>query len=84
MAGAPQKTRRERTVFAASDENVMMKQIQATHAPDGREFSVKLLLQIVEDIFHRATPAPGITDFVQHQVYNQYCFLDAVVPILLI
>ncbi|KAH8500044.1 hypothetical protein H0E87_015327 [Populus deltoides] len=67
MAGVPQKTRRERTVFAASDENVMMKQIQATHAPDGREFSVKLLLRIVEDIFHRATPAPGITDFVQHQ-----------------
>ncbi|XP_061985496.1 protein SIEVE ELEMENT OCCLUSION B-like [Populus nigra] len=71
MAGVPQKTRRERTVFAASDENVMMKQIQATHAPDGREFSVKLLLHIVEDIFHRATPAPGITDFVQHEGSHQ-------------
>ncbi|KAG6766361.1 hypothetical protein POTOM_030438 [Populus tomentosa] len=68
MAGVrTQKTRGERNVFAASDENVMMKQIQATHAPDGREFSVKLLLHIVEEIFHRATPAPGITDVVQHQ-----------------
>ncbi|KAJ6903857.1 hypothetical protein NC651_021125 [Populus alba x Populus x berolinensis] len=72
MAGVrTQKTRGERNVFAASDENVMMKQIQATHAPDGREFSVKLLLHIVEEIFHRATPAPGITDVVQHQGSHQ-------------
>ena len=76
MALVPhQKTRRERNMFTSSDDTAMMKQILATHAPDGRdEFSVKPLLRIVEDIFHRATSAPvpgSITDIVQHQVYTQ-------------
>jgi len=40
----------------------------ATHAPDGREFSVKPLLHIVEDIFIRAAPALGMTSIVLQQV----------------
>ena len=71
MALAPPKMRRERNMFTSSDDTAMMKQIQATHASDGREFSVKPLLHIVEDIFLRATTVPGITDIVQHQVYTQ-------------
>ncbi|RVW78585.1 Protein SIEVE ELEMENT OCCLUSION B [Vitis vinifera] len=39
-----------------SDDNMMVKQIHATHAPDGREFDVKPLFQLVEDILNRATP----------------------------
>jgi hypothetical protein len=46
-------------MFSSSDDNAMMKRILETHAPDGREIDAKPLLQIVEDIFHRA--APGIS-----------------------
>ncbi|KAF2316541.1 hypothetical protein GH714_041882 [Hevea brasiliensis] len=45
----------DRSMLALSDENSMMKQIQATHAPDGREFDASRLLNIVEDILSRAT-----------------------------
>lgn len=40
-----------------SDENSMMKQILATHTPDGREVDVKPLFQLVEDILSRSSPA---------------------------
>ncbi|KAJ6751406.1 hypothetical protein OIU85_001892 [Salix viminalis] len=36
-------------------DNVMMKQIERTHAPDGREVDVKPFLHLVEDILKRAT-----------------------------
>lgn len=71
MAVVPLKMRRERSMFSSSDDTAMMKQIQATHAPDGREFSVKPLLHIVEDIFLRATPALGMTSIVQQQGAHQ-------------
>eukprot|EP00258_Populus_trichocarpa_P017390 XP_006378256.2 protein SIEVE ELEMENT OCCLUSION B [Populus trichocarpa] len=71
MAVVPQKMRRERSMFSSSDDTAMMKQIQATHAPDGREFPVKPLLHIVEDIFLRATPALGMTSIVQQQGAHQ-------------
>ncbi|KDP46373.1 hypothetical protein JCGZ_10213 [Jatropha curcas] len=45
----------DRSMLALSDENSMLKQIQATHAPDGREFDVRPLLNIVDDILSRAT-----------------------------
>ncbi|KAF7142739.1 hypothetical protein RHSIM_Rhsim05G0212300 [Rhododendron simsii] len=39
----------------------MMKQIMATHTPDGREFDVKPLLHVVENVMHHANPIiPGI------------------------
>lgn len=51
---------RDRHMFSTSDDNAMMKQVQATHAPDGREFAIKPLLYIIEDIFQRANPGvPG-------------------------
>ncbi|KAB2085026.1 hypothetical protein ES319_A05G374200v1 [Gossypium barbadense] len=43
------------SMLSMSDDNVMMKQILATHAPDGREFDVRPLLDLVEDILNRAT-----------------------------
>lgn len=42
-------------MVSISDDNMMMKQIQATHAPDGREVDVKPLFNLVEDILNRAT-----------------------------
>ncbi|EEF35453.1 protein SIEVE ELEMENT OCCLUSION B [Ricinus communis] len=55
-ASAHQLIKGDRLLFSSSDENAMTKQIQATHSPDGREFDVKPLLNIVENIFDRAAP----------------------------
>uniref|UniRef100_A0A5B7A0L9 Sieve element occlusion N-terminal domain-containing protein n=1 Tax=Davidia involucrata TaxID=16924 RepID=A0A5B7A0L9_DAVIN len=55
-ASAQQLIKRDRgSMFMASDESVMMKQIQATHSPDGFEIDVRPILHIVEDILKRAT-----------------------------
>ncbi|KAI4387726.1 hypothetical protein MLD38_000136 [Melastoma candidum] len=37
-----------------SDDNVMMKQVVATHSPDGRDVDVRPLLSLVEDILRLA------------------------------
>ncbi|XP_028795892.1 protein SIEVE ELEMENT OCCLUSION B-like [Neltuma alba] len=42
--------RRQRRMFSTSDDTAMMKQVQATHAPDGREVDVKPVLRIIEEI----------------------------------
>ncbi|KAF7129137.1 hypothetical protein RHSIM_Rhsim10G0038000 [Rhododendron simsii] len=55
------RRRREISLLTTSDDNFMMKQIMATHTPNGREFDVRPLLHVVEDVMHRATPIiPGI------------------------
>ena len=55
-----QQARSDRSLFSTSDDNAMMKQIQGTHSPDGREFDVKPILLIIEDVMHRAAaPLPG-------------------------
>ncbi|CAL1358234.1 unnamed protein product [Linum trigynum] len=53
--GEQQQHRGGGNMMMMSDDNVMMKQIAATHAPDGREVDVKPLLVLVEDILNRAT-----------------------------
>ncbi|CAL5421235.1 unnamed protein product [Camellia sinensis] len=59
--GRVHQARGDRHIFATSDEDAMMKQIQTTHVPDGREVDVKPLIYIIEDIMHRATPSiPGL------------------------
>ncbi|KAF7135501.1 hypothetical protein RHSIM_Rhsim08G0047800 [Rhododendron simsii] len=45
----------DRRMIMASDDSVMLKQIQATHNPDGRDIDVKPILNLVEDILSRAT-----------------------------
>ncbi|KAE9454187.1 hypothetical protein C3L33_13931, partial [Rhododendron williamsianum] len=48
---------------------IMMKQIMATHTPNGREFGVRPLLHVVEDVMHRATPIiPSIAHATQAQL----------------
>ncbi|KAJ6424000.1 hypothetical protein OIU84_024887 [Salix udensis] len=42
-------------MITMSDDNVMIKQIVGTHAPDGREVDAKPLLHLVEDILKSAT-----------------------------
>nr|CAD1824466.1 unnamed protein product [Ananas comosus var. bracteatus] len=59
MAAAAQKAqpiRGERHLFSASDDSAIIKQILATHTPDGREVDARPLLQVVEDVLQRATP----------------------------
>ncbi|KAI8029844.1 Protein SIEVE ELEMENT OCCLUSION B [Camellia lanceoleosa] len=45
----------DRNMLMTSNDNIMMKQIQGTHNPDGREIDVKPILHIVEDILSRTT-----------------------------
>ncbi|KAJ7956132.1 protein SIEVE ELEMENT OCCLUSION B-like [Quillaja saponaria] len=50
---APNKMqqRKERSrMFSTSDDNAMTKQVEATHAPDGREFDVEPIIKIIEEI----------------------------------
>lgn len=62
------QSRGDRHFFSSSDDNAMMKQIQGTHAPDGREVDVKPFLHIIEDIFKRA--GFGIPGFMQVCTFN--------------
>ncbi|XP_058781817.1 protein SIEVE ELEMENT OCCLUSION B-like [Vicia villosa] len=52
LQAAPNKMqlKKERRMFSTSDDSAMMKQVQSTHAPDGREIDVKPLIQIVDEI----------------------------------
>ncbi|XVF60171.1 hypothetical protein PTKIN_Ptkin08bG0022900 [Pterospermum kingtungense] len=74
-----QSVRSGRLTFSISDDSVMLKQIQAIHAPDGRVIDVRSLLHIVEDIFKCATPSadarisPGMeehTEALENQTYQ--------------
>ncbi|XP_004504145.1 protein SIEVE ELEMENT OCCLUSION B-like isoform X2 [Cicer arietinum] len=57
MTMVPRKmqSRAIRHIFSASDDTVMTKQISATHAPIEEHVDVRPLLNVVQDIFHRAT-----------------------------
>ena len=46
----------ERRMFSASDDSSIMKQIQSSHAPDGREIDVKPILQIIDNVLRHITP----------------------------
>ncbi|MFS8029165.1 putative sieve element occlusion, Thioredoxin-like superfamily, protein SIEVE ELEMENT OCCLUSION [Helianthus anomalus] len=77
MAAMARRARGDRHMFSSSDDNAMMKNILATHAPDGTYFDVKPLLQIIEDIIHRANPdtthhgtQPEIDAMVESVIYN--------------
>ncbi|KAK2636627.1 hypothetical protein Ddye_031419 [Dipteronia dyeriana] len=66
--------RGDRHMFSSSDDQGMLKQVLASHAPDGREFAVKPLLYIIEDVFRRS--APGIPGFVLGSKDDQSDVLD--------
>ncbi|CAH1437735.1 unnamed protein product [Lactuca virosa] len=50
-----QNRSKRNSIFSASDDNVIMKQVLDTHLPDGTDVDVKPLLDIVEDILRYAT-----------------------------
>ena len=43
------------SIFSASDDSVIMKQVMDTHLPDGTDVDVKPLVHIVEEILRHAT-----------------------------
>ncbi|XP_008786702.1 protein SIEVE ELEMENT OCCLUSION B-like [Phoenix dactylifera] len=51
----------ERHLFSSSDDNIVMKQILATHSPDGRDVDARPLFHLVQDILQRATPTLIVT-----------------------
>lgn len=59
----------DRRMFSASDDSAMMKQIQATHSPDGREVNVKPILNIIKEIFHRSSS--GINGVIRDTLHEQ-------------
>lgn len=72
-------------LFLTSDDNAMMKHIEDTHSPDGRDFDVKPLLHTIEDIVHRAPAAiPGhlhvciISFLILASLINFYIYTDIV------
>lgn len=62
----------DRRMFSSSDDSAMMKQIQSTHAPDGRVVDVKPTMLVIEEILRRASPGIDgvinvhITSFSSH------------------
>ncbi|KAL3511363.1 hypothetical protein ACH5RR_030764 [Cinchona calisaya] len=46
----------ERHISSTLDDTAIINQILSTHAPDSREFDLKPLLIIIQDIMYRATP----------------------------
>ena len=62
----------DRQIFSSSDDNAMMKQIEATHSPDGREVDVKPVLVLIEEILHRASP--DIDGVINVQLFSSLFF----------
>ncbi|KAL3511370.1 hypothetical protein ACH5RR_030771 [Cinchona calisaya] len=71
----------ERHISSTSDDTAIIKQILSTHAPDGREFDVKPLLIIIQDIVscaNRTSHAVGgqshdhINTWEEKAIYSGY------------
>ncbi|KAL3512661.1 hypothetical protein ACH5RR_025378 [Cinchona calisaya] len=68
LAGKKQMIMRDRRMISLSDDTVMTKQIQATHAPDGRELEVKPILHVIEAILHHVSPGiDGVINGTHHE-----------------
>nr|GEU68267.1 protein sieve element occlusion B-like [Tanacetum cinerariifolium] len=52
-----QLVKKERRMFTSSDDSAMMKQVVATHSPDGRDMVLKPILHVIEETLHHAIPA---------------------------
>ncbi|KAL7597800.1 hypothetical protein Lser_V15G21384 [Lactuca serriola] len=48
--------KKEQKRIFSSDDTAIMKQVLATHAPDGREVDLESLLGVIEETFHHSVP----------------------------
>lgn len=53
--------------LATSDDISMMKQVEATHSPDGRAVDIDPILSVIETVFRHA--APSINDVLIVRAY---------------
>ncbi|GKA40863.1 sieve element occlusion B-like protein [Tanacetum coccineum] len=52
-----QLDKKERRMFTSSDDSAMMKQIVATHSPDGRDMNLEPILHVIEETLRHAFSA---------------------------
>lgn len=57
MQQQQQLVKKKRRMFTSSDDNAMMKQVVATHSPDGREVELEHIFHVIEETLHHAIPA---------------------------
>ena len=71
-------------MFSASDDTVMMKQIQATHNPDGRVVMVRPIISIVQGIFqHVAAIIDGVLNVsISYSNVHSLCHLHGLERLL--
>nr|XP_043635173.1 protein SIEVE ELEMENT OCCLUSION B-like [Erigeron canadensis] len=62
----PQNRSERNSIFSASDDNVIMKQVLDTHLPDGTDVDIRPLVHIVEEILRHATINAESTSLVGH------------------
>ncbi|KAK9072375.1 hypothetical protein SSX86_008809 [Deinandra increscens subsp. villosa] len=48
--------KKDRRMFSSSDDGAMMKQVLATHSPDGRDVELDPILKVIEETLHHAIP----------------------------
>ncbi|KAG6490651.1 hypothetical protein ZIOFF_051961 [Zingiber officinale] len=61
----------DRHLFSASDDSAVIKQIVATHSPDGRDVDTRPLMHLIEDILRRATPTVVVTPQAQPELVEE-------------
>ncbi|XP_074576161.1 protein SIEVE ELEMENT OCCLUSION B-like [Curcuma longa] len=61
----------DRHLFSASDDSAVIKQIVATHSPDGRDVDTRPLMHIIEDILRRATPTVVVSPQAQLEIVEE-------------
>lgn len=84
-ASAKMQRRRERPLFSTSDDTAMMKQVQSTHAPDGREVDVQPIILVIEEILIHAIARTVEGDVDVLYVYPSSCFcLYSLIALLVI
>ncbi|PWA85166.1 sieve element occlusion [Artemisia annua] len=59
-----QLVKKERRMFTSSDDSAIMKQVLATHSPDGRDMDLEPILHVIEETLRHAIPASieGVID----------------------
>lgn len=57
-----------------NDDTTMIKQIHATHAPDGREVEVKPIVQVIEEVVKRCSPVLGALYVSVQELFSWFLF----------
>ncbi|KAK1289855.1 hypothetical protein QJS10_CPB18g00602 [Acorus calamus] len=72
----------ERHLFSSSDDSMVMRQIIATHSPDGRDIDTRPLLHVIEEVLHRATPSVVVETPPQMEVVEDRMQRNGIIGML--